>query len=170
MQVHSFIAIIQALNQASVKYLVVGGIAVNAHGFERLTKDLDLVLWLESNNIRKASQALEGLGFQPRIPVSMSQLSDPEARNRWKNEKHMVVFQLWSDQHPRTPIDLFIEEPFDFHQEYAKAFEQPVDDKTVAKIVSLETLIQMKKAAGRTRDLADIEDLKLIYGERFPTS
>ena len=42
MELRSIEAIIRALNDAQVKYLVVGGLAVNAHGYERFTKDVDL--------------------------------------------------------------------------------------------------------------------------------
>jgi hypothetical protein len=44
MGVRSIEAIVKALNQAKIQYLIVGGVAVNAHGYERFTKDLDLVI------------------------------------------------------------------------------------------------------------------------------
>jgi len=44
MEVRSVEAIVRALNTAEVEYLIVGGLAVNAHGFVRLTRDVDLVL------------------------------------------------------------------------------------------------------------------------------
>lgn len=44
MEVRSVEAIVRALNDASVQYLIVGGLAVNAHGYERFTKDVDLVI------------------------------------------------------------------------------------------------------------------------------
>ena len=39
MEVRSIEAIIAALDSAKVEYLIVGGLAVNAHGYERLTRD-----------------------------------------------------------------------------------------------------------------------------------
>lgn len=50
MEVRSIEAIVRALNLAKVKYLNVGGLAVNAHGYERLTRDADLVIGLEPDN------------------------------------------------------------------------------------------------------------------------
>ena len=47
MEVHSVEAIVSALNNAEAKYLIVGGLAVNAHGFVRLTRDVDIVLQLD---------------------------------------------------------------------------------------------------------------------------
>jgi hypothetical protein len=43
MEVRSIETIVKALNEAGVQYLIVGGLAVNAHGFVRLTRDVDLV-------------------------------------------------------------------------------------------------------------------------------
>ncbi|GEM_PF-1011828 len=40
MEVHSIETIVRMLNDAKVKYLIVGGLAVNAHGFVRLTRDV----------------------------------------------------------------------------------------------------------------------------------
>ena len=57
MEVRSVEAIVKALNGAKVKYLIVGGVAVVAHGYERLTKDLDLVIGLERENIIRGLRA-----------------------------------------------------------------------------------------------------------------
>jgi hypothetical protein len=51
MEVRSVEAIVRALNDAKVQYLIVDGLAVNAHGYERLTVDLDLVIGLSRDNI-----------------------------------------------------------------------------------------------------------------------
>ncbi len=48
MEVRSVEVIVQALNTANVQYLIVGGLAVNAHGYERLTRDVDLVIGLDA--------------------------------------------------------------------------------------------------------------------------
>ena len=44
MEVRSVEPIMRALNTAEVQYLIVGGLAVNAHGYVRLTRDVDIVL------------------------------------------------------------------------------------------------------------------------------
>lgn len=62
MEVHSIETIVRALNDAKVKYLIVGGLAVNAHGFVRLTRDVSLVLGLEPAN---AARRRNGLRFAP---------------------------------------------------------------------------------------------------------
>jgi hypothetical protein len=46
-------AVLDALNRAQARYLVVGGVAVVLHGYLRTTADLDLVLHLTPDNVRK---------------------------------------------------------------------------------------------------------------------
>jgi hypothetical protein len=46
MKLNSFVAVATALEEGGVRYLVVGGLAVNAHGYLRYTKDVDLVVQL----------------------------------------------------------------------------------------------------------------------------
>jgi predicted nucleotidyltransferase len=44
MELRSVETVVKALNEAGVRYIIVGGVAVNAHGFVRMTRDLDMVL------------------------------------------------------------------------------------------------------------------------------
>ena len=74
----------------------------------------------------------------------------------------MIVLKLWSDTHRRTPIDVFIYEPFDFERELAAARWDPLSGETKAPIVRYETLVQMKREAGRPQDLAYVVDLERL--------
>ncbi|MGC3990942.1 MAG: hypothetical protein QM796_14945 [Chthoniobacteraceae bacterium] len=159
METRSIEAIIKALNDAGIEYLVVGGLAVNAHGFVRLTRDVDLVIRLESKNIERGLNCLFEIGYQIAIPVEMKDVLDPEMRAVWKREKQMLVLKLWSDRHQRTPIDIFIYEPFEFTAERAQAMLQEVAPGVEAAFLSLPALLQMKREAGRPQDLLDIEEL-----------
>jgi len=167
MEVRSVEAIVRALNGAAVEYLIVGGLAVNAHGYERFTKDVDLVIGLERENIIRGLRALLGVGYQLRIPVTPEQFADPALRAEWRRDKNMVVLQLWSDAHQRTPVDVFVYEPFNFKQELARALHLPVAGNEFAAVVGYEALVALKKTAGRLQDLADIEKLrKLKAGQK----
>lgn len=103
--------IFQSLNRAGARYLVADGLAVNAHGYLRFTKDVDFVLQLEPDNIKRTFAALQELGYQPNVPVTEKQFADPGQRARWIRDKGMQVLQLWSEQHKETPIDIFVSEP-----------------------------------------------------------
>jgi len=159
MEVRSVEAIVRALNSAEVQYLVVGGLAVNAHGYERLTRDIDLVIGLDPQNIIRGLRALLEIGYRMSIPVTPEQFADAEQRESWRREKNMVVLKLWSDEHRRTPVDVFIYEPFVFAEEYSAAKWEVVAGDQKAPIIQYETLVKMKTLAGRPQDLADIVDL-----------
>ena len=162
MEVRSVETIFSALNAADVKYLVVGGLAVNAYGYERLTRDVDLVIGLEPENIIRGLHALLGLGYRMSIPVTPEQFADPGNREAWRKKKNMTVLRLWSDFHGRTPIDVFVYEPFLFAQEYTVARWEKVGEELKTPVVRRETLIAMKRSAARPQDLADIAELEKI--------
>jgi len=152
-------AVFDALNRADVAYLVVGGLAVNAHGYVRMTMDIDLVIALNPENILKALHALEEECFRPAVPVTPEQFADPANRKRWREEREMRVLKLWSDKYRLSPVDIFIYEPFDFVAEYARAERLELREGLSVPIVSLEALLTMKREAGRPQDLADIDAL-----------
>jgi predicted nucleotidyltransferase len=161
-KVTSVEAILRALADADVRYLIVGGLAVAAHGYGRLTFDVDLVVQLETNNVLRALKALESLGYAPLTPVPAADFADAAKRAAWVRDKNMVVFQLHSDRHRGTLIDLFVTEPFDFEHEYRLAKTGELRRGLQARFVRIETLIRMKEAAGREKDLEDARQLKLL--------
>jgi predicted nucleotidyltransferase len=165
MRLSSFETIVRALNGADVRYLVVGGVAVNAYGYGRSTYDVDMVLSLDRENIARAFTVLRESGYEPILPVTAEQFMDRETRERWHREKGMIVLQLGGDLHRDTPLDLFVQEPFDFAEEYAAAVWQEVAPGVQVPLIRLETLLAMKRASGRPKDLADLDELSLLYGK-----
>jgi hypothetical protein len=77
-------------------------------------------------------------------------------------DNNMVVFQLHSDRHPETRIDLFVSEPFDFDAEYDRAMTGEILPDVPVRFVCLEALIEMKLSAGRPKDLEDVRQLRLL--------
>ena len=96
------------------------------------------------------------------IPAKPEDFANPEMRESWRQNRGMITLKLWSDQHQRTPVDIFVYEPFDFAKEYATAMTLEVSPGVVAPLVSLETLLKMKCDAGRAQDLIDIEELQRL--------
>lgn len=158
-------AIFLALNQAGVRYLVVGGLAVVAHGYVRFTADVDLVLDPEIDNLRRAVAVFGQLGYQPRAPVPLEDFLDPAKRAQWRAEKGMVAFSLFSSQRARTEVDLFLEAPFDFSAALARAKHEEASPGVPVCMVGLADLLGMKRAAGRAKDLEDIRVLEQLHGK-----
>lgn len=158
--------VLEALNDAGVRYLVVGGVAVVLHGHLRTTADLDLVVQLERENAVKAMRALSGLGYRPRAPVAAETFADPEVREAWAREKGLTVFSLWSSSAPTLEVDLFVREPFGFDDVYARALKVPLE-RTFAWVISLPDLIVLKSLASRPQDLEDIEALRALENDEL---
>jgi hypothetical protein len=85
MELKSTELIVETLNAAKVQYLVVGGLAVNAHGYVRMTMDIDLVIGLRSENIIKALRSLSDIGYRTSVPITPEQFADPANRTRWRD-------------------------------------------------------------------------------------
>lgn len=155
----------QALNQAEIRYVVVGGIATVLHGYARFTLDVDLVIDLEPAEAHKTIEALNARGFEPRLPVAARDFADPETRRRWIEEKGMMVFSMWDPGDPMLIVDLFVEHPIEFTGLWSRA-QQAKLGSTQVRIASLEDLLTLKKQAGRPKDLEDVRQLERIARRR----
>ena len=165
MEIDHLERIFGALQTANVRYLVVGGLAVIAHGYLRYTNDIDLVVAFERNNLATAMAVLKELGYRPKAPVNALDFADPEKRRQWVEEKGMVVFQLVSENFTREPIDVFVSAPFDVEAAYACCEWRDVAPTLRVPVVSLSALLDMKRSASRSTDLIDVE--KLLQLQRF---
>lgn len=160
-------AILQALNDAEARYLIVGGIAVVAHGYVRYTADLDIVLNLERENVLRAMNALEAIGYRPLVPVKGTDFADAALRQSWIREKNMIVFQMLNPNRQSTRLDIFVEEPFLFADQYAAANWEEIEGVR-SPVVQYAELIRLKRASGRPQDLTDVEQLESIAKAKRP--
>jgi predicted nucleotidyltransferase len=165
MKVDDIRTIFRALNDADVHYLIVGGLAVVAHGYVRFTQDIDLVIELERQNVLRAMNALTAIGYRPLIPVDAAQFADETLRQQWRDDKGMIVFQMLNPQRESTRIDIFVTEPFVFEEEFERAKRHKWGDLQ-APVLRIEALIAMKQAAGRSQDLADAALLRDILEQQ----
>lgn len=154
--------IFKLLNEAGVRYLVVGGIAVMAHGYLRMTRDLDLVIALDGDNPKRALTVFAGLGYEPNVPVQLLDFADPAKRRQWQDEKGMMVYQLISAELMDCPVDIFVEEPIAFSEMYPARVDYEISDRLKIPVIGLTHLKQLKRTAGRPRDLLDLEELNQL--------
>ena len=165
MKLTTFQSVMEGLDQHNVRFLLVGGMAVVAHGYGRMTYDIDLVIQLNPANIRQTFEALAKLDFLPRIPITPKEFSDPANREKWSREKGMIVLNFFRRSEDPCTIDLFIREPFPFDETYANAVPSAVNGVPF-RYVDLHTLIQMKREAGRPVDIEDIRHLEQLAADR----
>lgn len=153
-----------ALHEAEVRYVVVGGVAVVLHGHARLTVDVDLVIDLEPTAALRTIEVLQGLGLKPVAPVPARSFADPEVRERWVEEKHMVVFSMVHPSDPTRVVDLFARNPMPFEELWQRSQLVYMSGCPV-RVAALADLIAMKQAAGRSEDLADVALLRTMVSD-----
>ena len=157
--------VLQALEAAGVRYLVVGGVAVVLHGHPRFTADLDLAIALAPSNVHAAFSALASLGYRPRVPVSAEIFADAVARQRLVEEKGMTVLSFASPALPMTEVDVFADPPFVFDEIHERANRVELGDVSV-RVASIRDVIAMKRLVGRSKDLEDVAALERLAQDR----
>ena len=151
-------AFFSELNKAKIKYLVVGGLAVNFHGYLRATADIDVLLSLKKDNLKKMNELMTKLGYSPRLPVDVKELSNKKQLKEWMQNKNLKAYTYNPPKEAILQIDIVIEESLNFDEIYTRKMIKEIN-KTQIYIVSLEDLIKMKKRAGREKDLLDLKVL-----------
>ena len=128
-----------------VRFLIVGGYALAAHGAPRYTGDLDAWLWVDRGNAEKIIAALADLGFGS-LGIAITDLIDPD-----------LVIQLG---YPPRRIDLLTGiDGVDFNDAWDRRIEIDVDGQKIP-FISRTDLIANKTAAGRPQNLADVARLE----------
>jgi hypothetical protein len=147
-----------ALARHDVRYVVVGGLALNLHGVERATMDVDLVIALDAPNLGAAIDAFETIGLVPVAPVNIDEARDPESLRRWRREKNMVAFGLRPTRGFGPTVDCLIDPAIPFASLAHNMVTKSIGEVRIP-VASIDDLIALKRAAGRAIDLADIEAL-----------
>ena len=156
-----FEEILQELNRHKVKYLVVGGVAVNLYGFYRSTADLDIILLLEDPNLKNFVKAVKKLKLVPRVPVKIEDFANAALRKTWIKDKNMKAFTLYDPPFQRKYLDVVIDHPINFPKAFKrrKIFK---DRGLAVPVIAIMDLIKMKKDAHRARDQIDLMGLRQI--------
>ncbi len=154
-----YLPLFKALNDADVQYIIVGGLATVLHGYARFTADVDLVINLEQSEAENAIKALTSLGLKPRAPVDPMKFTESKIRESWIKDKNMLVFSFYDPENPLMIVDVFIREPFPFDEMLKRSVQMKLGD-VIVPVCAITDLIEMKKIAGRPKDLEDIKQLQ----------
>lgn len=153
--------IFKELNNSGIKYVVIGGIAVNLYGYSRATGDLDMIISLTDAELEKFIQVVKKLNLVSRLPVKLDDLANASKRDEWMHEKNMKVFSVYNPEDPIEHIDLMIHGSEKFDKIISNRVIMKTDLITIP-VPSFDDLIELKREAGRDRDLLDIKMLKKI--------
>ena len=159
--------ILQTLNRAGVKYLVIGGVAAIYHGVPRATFDLDLSVWLAPGNLKRLGVVMEAMGFTPKAPAAVTGLASARTRREWTQRKRMKVFAFEELKPPFRLVDIMVKPLPNFHEVYRRRVK--VHDRGVTiPLMPIPELMRTKMRTGRLKDQEDIEYLRFIQSVHAP--
>lgn len=150
------LTILNVLQKHGVPFILIGGHAVNFHGYQRTTEDVDIV-WMRSEERESALlAALTELGAQyignEIDPATRIERTYPVTIQYIRSSPLMMVHTSHGF------LDLFDYLPGDPTADLSAFFASSVESGGV-RIASLEWLRRMKRTAGRTKDILDLENL-----------
>lgn len=141
---------LKALNKYKVRYLVVGGYAVNSYGFMRSTADMDLWISINKDNLDKLSKTLEILDYSSEA-ISTGIIELKEKRNVSLIHNDFFKIELLS----------FLSTTLTFDTAYERRSIKSIFSLKVG-VVKFEDLCDLKIESGRNKDLLDVKELKRI--------
>lgn len=154
-------AIIQALIDTEVGFVLVGGFAVQLHGFVRSTIDIDVVLAMDEGNLTRFIEVAQRFNLSPIVPVDINSLKNSQQLQQWHREKGMLAFALREAHIGGSVIDVLVRPEIPFEVLSANAMTARLFDRDV-KIASIDDLVAMKRVANRPKDRLDIDALEKI--------
>ena len=145
--------ILNAMLKHNVRFLLIGGYAVIAHGYRRTTGDMDL--WLEPNNDNKTlfTNALRNLDFEEDSLKYLKSIDFEES----------FVFSFGEE--PQRVDFLTQINQVTFEEAYNNRLTENFEN-LVLPIINFRELILSKINTGRAKDIADIEELQRIEKSR----
>ncbi len=150
--------LIATLCDAEVEFLIVGGLAANVHGSGRLTSDVDVVYARSPANLARLAAALAPLhpylrGAPPGLPFVL-------------NERTLAAGMNFTLVTTAGDLDLLGEVTGGGDYEALVAHSVPIDlFGHAVRCLDLPTLIRVKRAAGRPKDLEVVAELELLLSE-----
>ena len=142
---NDFREFLKLLNVHKVRYLLIGGYAVNYHGYVRATADMDIFVKPDKRNAERLVTALIEFGFD------VEELSS----GLFLNPDNVIRMGV-----PPLRIEIMSSiTGVDFEECYENRIVDQSDDVTI-HLISLDKLKKNKHAAGRLKDRNDLEHLQ----------
>ena len=138
---------LQSLNDKEVEYILVGGIAVILHGHARVTGDMDIWIKNTPDNYVKLVQAFRQFGM-PVFDMTLDKFLDTDKQDVFKFGRKPVAIDIM------TKV-----KGLNFDECFKLSIFFNEDDGLKVRTIHLNHLLEAKKAAGRLKDLDDIDQL-----------
>jgi predicted nucleotidyltransferase len=152
----AFDDLLRRLVEAEVEFVVIGGLALGARGVVRGTKDVDVVIDPDPANLKRVAEVAVAAGGHVQRGDALLGSAFSIAAELASGDQTAIETDLG-----RLDIVQGLDGVPTFDELRSRAGEAEVLGVSVA-VCSVEDLRGMKRAAGRTRDLADLEDLDAL--------
>jgi len=153
--------VLAALSEAGIRFVVVGGVAVNLQGVPRFTSDLDIAVALDGGSLGAAARVLHRLGLRNRLPVRDEELERPDVVRGWIAERSLRAFTFVDSQDPLREVDVVLDSPVAYDEVERTADRMTAGGLTLS-VASIDVLIRMKDGTGRSQDASDVDALRRI--------
>ena len=147
--------ICRALNDAGVRFAVIGGYAVALYGLPRGTIDVDIALHWTLQDLVRAEAVLKKLGLTSILPVTARDVY--ERRDEYIQNRNLVAWNFRNPNIPLEQVDIIIN--YDLKGKLTNDVEMP---QTTIPVLSVDDLIEMKRLSGREQDLEDAAALEKL--------
>jgi predicted nucleotidyltransferase len=149
------IEVVKALKEYKVPFAIVGGYAMAFQGVVRATMDVDFVINLKEGHLKETEKALKSVGLTSRIPVRAEDIF--KFRQEYIEHRNLVAWSFVDFENPSRQVDILIicsTEDVEIVNISVGGIKIPV--------ATLQSLIEMKKKAGRPQDLVDIKNMREV--------
>jgi hypothetical protein len=148
--------LLAALEKADIRFVVIGGFAVGAHGYPRATKDLDIVPDPEPENLGRLAALIAELDA---TVLGMEDFSEDEVVQPDSDGLAMGGNFVLATSHGRLDIMQLVGPDLEYADLDAAAVEDEVFGHQV-RFCGFDHLVAMKEAAGRSEDEIDLKRLR----------
>jgi hypothetical protein len=149
--------------------VLVGGLAVQLHGYLRSTFDVDLVLAMNDENLSRFISVAQEFGMVPVIPVPIESLRNARLIGQWHREKGMLAFALREPHIGGSVVYVLVRSDVPYEMLATNAVEGDLFGRKVW-IASIDDLLTMKRIANRPKDKLDIAALEKIKRGEDPNA
>ena len=154
------------LTESGVKFVVGGGVACALQGVERVTLDLDIAVEVTEENLNHLREAVDKLGLQPRVPVSLLDIADPQFVRSMIIEKGALVLSVEDFSKPLRRLDIFLSPALSYERLAAGANSLDIGGAQI-RVASKEVLMEIKSEIQppRAKDSFDLQALAKLIEE-----
>lgn len=156
-------SLLRLFEREKLRYLIVGGVAVNLHGYPRFTNDIDILLALDHDNLAKMATIMKEMGYQQRLPISIQELGNTDKVRTLMKDKGLVAYSFIHAEEPQFNIDVLVGASMEFEKFTAHTMKAEVWGLDVP-VVSIDDLITMKQNSEREKDVQDVVALLELKG------